>query len=47
LRGWLLDLIEVQLKCIGGGPTLDFQDAMEFLARFRPAIEAALRRRLQ
>ena len=47
LRGGLLDLIEVQLKCIGGGPTLDFQDAMEFLARFRPAIDAALRWRLQ
>jgi len=43
----ILDLIEVQLKCVGGGPTLDFQDATEFLARFQPAINAALRRRLQ
>jgi hypothetical protein len=32
LHGGLLDLIEVQLKCVGGGPTLDFQDAAEFLA---------------
>jgi hypothetical protein len=47
LRGGLLDLIEVQLKCVGGGPTLDFQDAAEFLARFQPAIDAALRRRMQ
>jgi hypothetical protein len=47
LRGGLLDLIEVQLKCVGGGPTLDFQDAAEFLARFQPVIDAALRRRLQ
>ena len=47
LRGGLLDLIEVQLNCVGGGPTLDFQDATEFLARFQPAINAALRRRLQ
>jgi hypothetical protein len=47
LRGGLLDLIEVQLKCVGGGPTLDYQDATEFLARFQPAIDAALRRRLQ
>ena len=47
LRGGLLDLIEVQLKCVGGGPTLDFQDAADFLAGFQPAIDAALRRRLQ
>jgi hypothetical protein len=47
LRGGLLDLIEVKLKCVGGGPALDFQDAAEFLARFQPAIDAALRRRLQ
>jgi hypothetical protein len=47
LRGGLLDLIEVQLMCVGGGPTLDFQDAAEFLAGFQPMIDAALRRRLQ
>jgi hypothetical protein len=42
-----VDLIEAHLKCVGGGPTLDFQTAAEFLARFQPAIDAALRRRLQ
>jgi hypothetical protein len=47
LRGGVLDLIEVQLKCVGGGPTLDFEDAAEFLARFQPAIDAALRWRQQ
>jgi len=46
-RGGLQDLIEVQLKCVGGSPTMDFQDAAEFLARFQPAIDAALRRRMQ
>jgi hypothetical protein len=29
LRGGLLDLIEVQLKCVGGGPTLDFQESLQ------------------
>jgi hypothetical protein len=32
LRGGLLDLIEVQLKCVGGGPSLDFPDAAELPA---------------
>jgi MoxR-like ATPase len=47
LRGGLLDLIEVQLMCVGGGPTLDFQDAAEFLAVLQPMIDMALNRRLQ
>ena len=47
MRGGLMSVIEVHLICIGGGPTLDFQDAAEFLAGFRPAIDAALKRRLQ
>jgi len=46
LRGGLLDLIEVQLKCVGGGPTLDFQDAAAFLAGFQPMIDMALARQL-
>jgi len=46
LRGGLLDLIEVQLMCVGGGPTLDFQDAAEFLAVLQPMIDMALNRRL-
>jgi hypothetical protein len=47
LHGMLLDLIEVRLMCVGGGPTLDFADATAFLAAFQPIIDMALRRRLQ
>jgi hypothetical protein len=47
LHGGLLDLIEVGLMCVGGGPTLDFHDAAAFLAEFQPKIDMALRRRLQ
>jgi hypothetical protein len=47
LRGGLLDLIEVQLMAVGGGPTLDFADAAEFLAGFETMIEKVRRRRLQ
>ena len=47
MRGGLMPVIEGHLMCVGGGPTLDFQDAAEFLAGFQPAIDAALRRRLQ
>jgi hypothetical protein len=47
MRGGLLEVIEVRLMCVGGGPTLDFQDAMAFLARFQPMIDMALARRLQ
>ncbi len=45
--GGLMPVMEVRLMCVGGGPTLDFQDAADFLAGFHPAIDAALRRRLQ
>ena len=47
LRGGLLDLIEVRLMCVGGGPTLDFADAASFLAGFETLIEKVRRRRLQ
>lgn len=47
MRGGLLDLIEVGLLAVGGGPTLDFADAAAFLAAFQPMIDIALRRRLQ
>ena len=47
LRGGVLNLIEVQLMCVGGGPTLDYESAAEFLAAFEPMIEKARRRRLQ
>jgi hypothetical protein len=46
LRGGVLDLIEVQLMCVGGGPTLDYADAAEFLAAFDPMIEKARKRML-
>ena len=32
--GGLMSVIEVHLMCVGGGPTLDFQDAAGFLAGF-------------
>jgi hypothetical protein len=35
LRGGLLDLIDVHLLAVGGGPTLDFANATAF-ARFGP-----------
>jgi hypothetical protein len=47
MRGGLMSVREVRLMRVGGGPTLDFQDATAFLAGFQPAIDAALRRRLQ
>jgi hypothetical protein len=46
-RGELLDLIEVGLLAVGGGPTLDYADAAAFLAGFEAVIEKARRRRLQ
>jgi hypothetical protein len=33
LRGGLMDLIEVRLMCVGGGPTMDYADAVEFWPR--------------
>jgi hypothetical protein len=45
MRGGFLDLIEMHLMCVGGGPTLDFADATAFLAGFRPMIDMALARR--
>jgi hypothetical protein len=46
LRGGLMDLIEVRLMCVGGGPTLDYADATAFLAGFQPMIDMALKRRI-
>ena len=43
----LLDLIEVRLMCVGGGPTLDYADATAFLAGFETVIEKVRKRRLQ
>jgi hypothetical protein len=47
LRGGLLDLIEVKLLAVGGGPTLDYADAAGFLAGFATMIEKVRRLRLQ
>jgi hypothetical protein len=47
LRGGLLSVIEVQLMCVGAGPTLDYADAAAFLAGFETMIERVRRRRLQ
>ena len=47
IRGGLLEVIEVHLMCVGGGPTLDFTDATAFLAGFKPIIDMAVRRRPQ
>ena len=46
MRGGLLDLIEVQLMCVGGGPTLDYADAAGFLAGFEPIIDLARKRKI-
>jgi hypothetical protein len=46
MRGGLLEVIEVQLMCVGAGPTLDYADAMAFLAAYQPAIDMALARQL-
>jgi hypothetical protein len=47
MRGGLLDLIEVRLLVVGGGPTLDYADAAAFLAGFETMIEKVRRQRLQ
>jgi hypothetical protein len=47
LHGGLIDLMEVNLMCVGGGPTLDYADAASFLAGFDPLIEKARSRMLQ
>ncbi len=46
MRGGLLSAIEVQLMCVGAGPTLDYTDATAFLAMYQPAIDLGLRRLL-
>jgi hypothetical protein len=47
MRGGLLEVIEVQLMCVGAGPTLDCADATAFLAGFETVIEKVRKRRLQ
>ena len=47
LRGGIMSMIDVQLMAVGAGPTLDFADAVSFLAVFEPMVEMARKRRLQ
>jgi alcohol dehydrogenase class IV len=46
MRGGLMQIIEVHLLAVGGGPALDYADATAFLAAYQPAIDMALARRL-
>ncbi len=46
MRGGLLELLEVQLMCVGAGPTLDYPNATAFLAELhRPLIDIVRKRR--
>jgi hypothetical protein len=47
MRGGLMQIIEVHLLAVGGGPTLDFEDAAAFLAGFETVIEKVRKRWLQ
>ena len=46
-RGGVLSMIEVQLMCVGGGPTLDYADAVKFLAVFERVVKKLHKRRMQ
>jgi hypothetical protein len=46
MRGGLMQIIEVHLLAVGGGPALDYADATAFLAGFEAVIEKVRRRRL-
>jgi alcohol dehydrogenase class IV len=45
MRSALLEVIEVHLVAVGGGSTLDFEDATAFLAEYQPMIDMAMARR--
>ena len=47
MRGGLMQIIEVHLLAVGGGPALDYADATAFLAGFKTVIEKVRRPRLQ
>ena len=38
MRGVLIDVLEVQLMCVGQGPALDYVDASAFLAELHQPI---------
>jgi hypothetical protein len=42
----LMSLVEARLMSVGGGPSLDFESAADFLARFKPLIDTVKRRRI-
>ena len=42
----LISIIELHLRAVGSGPTLDYESAMEFLAQFEPLSATARRRRI-
>jgi hypothetical protein len=37
----LMPVVEMHLRAVGGGPTLDYADATAFLAEFKPMIDMA------
>src|SRR5262245_15741846 len=43
-QGALLQAIEMELKCIGAGPELDYADASAFFSELQSAIDAVLKR---
>jgi hypothetical protein len=42
----LISIIELHLRAVGSGPTLDYESAMEFLAQFEPLSAMARKRRI-
>jgi hypothetical protein len=46
MRGLLMEMIEINLMAVGGGPTLDYADAAAFLAGFETMIEKVRKGRL-
>ena len=47
MRGTFTSVIELCLMCVGAGPTLDYADAVEFLAGFEGMVKKLHKRRLQ
>ena len=42
----LVSIIEVYLRAVGSGPTLDYADATVFLTQFEPLVTMARKRRI-
>lgn len=43
----LIEVVALHLRAVGGGPSLDFENAVTFLKLFEPLIDLAKRRRDQ